>query len=427
MSSKAVALSEWRRDLGLLAAFVGATYAGFFLIGSVAGLSTNLIVGRLLSITLVAAAFAVLTLGLNLHWGFTGMFNIGVAGFMAIGVYTMAILTAPADPVGSPVGGFGLPVWIGVIGGMVTAGAFGAVLSLPALRVRADYFAIITLGFSEIVRLTLLSGTFREISAGDQLYGTGGGRGIRYEPTSNVVEWLFGFPGMASLRESVEDLIASVGLSSTVVDRFVYALVVILCVIVAYVLLRRIVSSPFGRVLKAIRDDEIVARSLGKNTKKTKVVAFAVGAALMGLGGMLWLGRTGSVTPEEFMPIITFYVFIALIIGGSGSNTGAVFGAFAFAAFLWEGPRYFNRVIDAFIDIDAPSTIAGATAELLSLNVVPFISYFLDSLEEIRWIVVGVVLVGLMLYRPSGLFGDRKEIAAGTNLFERPDKEGTDE
>ena len=427
MSNKAVALSEWRRDLGLLIGFVAATFAAFFLIGSVAGLSTNLIVGRLISITLVAAAFAVLALGLNLHWGYTGMFNIGVAGFMAIGVYTMAILTAPADPVGSPVGGFGLPVWIGVIGGMVTAGVFGAVLSLPALRVRADYFAIITLGFSEIVRLTLLSGTFREISVGDQLYGTGGGRGIRYEPTSNVVEWLFGFPGMASLRESVIDLIASVGLSSTIFDRFVYAIVVILCVIVAYTLLRRIVSSPFGRVLKAIRDDEIVARSLGKNTQKTKVVAFAVGAALMGLGGMLWLGRTGSVTPEEFMPIITFYVFIALIIGGAGSNTGAVFGAFAFAAFLWEGPRYFNRVIDAVIDIDAPSTIAGATAELASLNVVPFISYFLDSLEEIRWIVVGVVLVGLMLYRPSGLFGDRKEIAAGANLFERPNQEETDE
>lgn len=420
-ATESVVPAQWRRDLLMLAVFVLVTYAVFFIVGRfVAGLSVNFIVGRLLNITLVAASFAVLTLALNLHWGYTGMFNIGVAGFMAIGVYTMAVLTAPADPAGSPVGGLGLPVSVGVIGGMLAAGLVGMVLSLPALRVRADYFAIITLGFAEIIRLSLLSSAFSEITIGGQVFGTGGGRGIRYEPTDTVVDVFFSLPGMGTVQSAVVTAIGSLGMSASVVDRFVYAVVVILFVILTYVFLRRVVRSPFGRVLKAIREDEIVAQSLGKDTRAAKIAAFGVGAALMGLGGMLWLGRTGSVSPEEFMPIITFYVFIALIIGGSGSNTGAVFGAFTFAAFLWEGPRYLNSVIGELVETDAPATIAGAGAELLNFNIVPLVSYLLDSLEELRWIVVGVVLIMLMIYRPSGLFGDRKEVAAGVDLSIRP-------
>lgn len=163
--------TDWKSDLGFLAAVVGGTYLLLAGVGYLAGVRVTEIAGTLETISFFAAAFALLALALNLHWGYTGLFNIGVAGFMAIGVYTMAILTAPPDPI-QPPAGFGLPLIVGVIGGTVVAGLVGAVIALPALRVRADYFAIITLGFSEIVRLSLLSDSLRQIEIGDRTFGT---------------------------------------------------------------------------------------------------------------------------------------------------------------------------------------------------------------------------------------------------------------
>jgi len=181
----------WRRDLLLIVAAVFVTYVAFGLLGILTGVSVNETTGFLQTVTFFAAVFALLTLALNLHWGYTGLFNIGVAGFMAVGVYTMAILTA--DPAGTPAG-LGLPIPIGVIGGTIAAGLVGAVIALPALRVRADYFAIITLGFSEIVRLSITSGTLRQVEIGEAMYGTGGGSGIRYTPVDSVVPWLLTSP-----------------------------------------------------------------------------------------------------------------------------------------------------------------------------------------------------------------------------------------
>ena len=406
----------WKRDLLLIVVAMLVTYVAFGLLGVLTGVSVNETVGFLQTVTFFAAVFALLTLALNLHWGYTGLFNIGVAGFMAVGVYTMAILTA--DPTGTPAG-FGLPIPVGVVGGTIAAGLVGAVIALPALRVRADYFAIITLGFSEIVRLSITSGTLRQIEVGERVYGTGGGSGIRYTPVDTVVPWLLEFSVIAMVGDVLYGIGELVGVSQSIVNRLLYALVIITFVLLFYLLLYRIARSPFGRVLKAIREDEIVARSLGKNTQLAKIKVFTLGCALMGLAGILWIGSRSLVTPESFMPIVTFYIFVALIVGGSGSNTGSVLGGFVFAAFLWEGPRFVRTILRSNLDIRSPQTIYDAFVELAALDPMPLVGYLVGSLDEIRWVIIGVVLVILMIYRPEGLLGDRKEIAAATDLSRR--------
>jgi len=416
-------LPQWQSDLVVLLGGVAVTYLVFGFIGLFSGVSINSVIGFLQTVTFFAAVFALLTLALNLHWGYTGLFNIGVAGFMAIGVYTMAVLTA--DPTGSPAG-FGLPIPVGIVGGTLAAAAVGAVLALPALRVRADYFAIVTLGFSEIVRLSITSGTLREIEVGGTVYGTGGGSGIRFTPVDSLVSWLFGLPGVGAIGDVLYAIGAAVGLTQSIVDRLLYALVLIAFVVLFYILLRRIARSPFGRVLKAIREDELVARSLGKNTQLAKIKVFALGCGLMGLAGILWIGSRSLATPESFLPVVTFYIFVALIVGGAGSNTGSVAGAFVFAAFLWEGPRFLRTILRSTVDARAPPTIYDAVVELVALDPLPLVGYVIDSLDELRWVLIGSVLIALMIYRPNGLFGDRKEIAAATDLSRRSGGE-TDE
>ncbi|SEQ36954.1 branched-chain amino acid ABC transporter permease [Natrinema salaciae] len=415
-------LPQWAVDLLLIGGVVLATYALFIVIGIVFGVSTNLIVGQLQQITFFAAVYALAALALNLHWGYTGLFNIGVAGFMAVGAYTMGMLTAAPD--GSPPG-LGLPLIVGVVGGMIAASLVGFVAALPALRVRADYFAIVTLGLSEIIRRALLSRSLQEFEIAGYALGTGGGSGIRAPSTDVVADYLLyvgadrtGDPTTlgAVLFESAELL----GIQPSIIRNGVYTLILIAFVVAFYVLLTRIAYSPFGRILKAIREDELAARSLGKDTNRTKIKVFMLGCALMGLAGILWQGSRTQISPNSFMPIVTFYIFVALIVGGSGSNTGSIVGGFAFAAFLYQGPRFLRTIVRALVDVRAPPTIYDAFVPLASGDPLPLLGYAIGSLDEIRYIFIGLVLIVLMIRRPDGLLGHRKEIAAATDLSRRP-------
>ncbi|WP_226481912.1 branched-chain amino acid ABC transporter permease [Natrinema amylolyticum] len=412
---------QWQNDLLLIGGVMLATYAFFIAIGLLFGVSTNLIVGQLQQITFFAAVYALAALALNLHWGYTGLFNIGVAGFMAVGAYTMGMLTAAPD--GSPPG-LGLPLIVGVVGGMIAAALVGFIAALPALRVRADYFAIVTLGLSEIIRRALLSRSLQEFEIAGYTLGTGGGSGIRAPSTDVVADYLLyvgadrtGVPTAlgAVLFESAESL----GIQSSIVRNAVYTLVLIAFVVAFYLLLTRIAYSPFGRILKAIREDELAARSLGKDTNRAKIKVFMLGCALMGLAGILWQGSRSNISPNSFMPIVTFYIFVALIVGGSGSNTGSVVGGFAFAAFLYQGPRFIRTIVRALFDVRAPPTIYDAFVALGSGDPLPMLGYFIGSLDEIRYIFIGIVLITLMIWRPDGLLGHRKEIAAATDLSRR--------
>ncbi|MEY7847580.1 branched-chain amino acid ABC transporter permease [Natrarchaeobius sp. A-rgal3] len=410
-------LPQWATDLLLIAGLVVATFAGFAIVGLFTGVGLNETVGFMRLVTFFAAVYALVVLALNLHWGYTGMFNIGVAGFMAVGVYTMAILTASPD--GSPAG-LGLPIPIGVIGGMIAAGLVGLVVSLPALRVRADYFAIVTLGFSEIIRLALLSGSLRSVEIGGTEYGTGGGSGISYTPVDSVIPWLLDRPVFGTIGGVLFDVGEAVGIQSSIIQSGLYTGVLIVFVVAFYLFLTRIAYSPFGRVLKAIREDELATRSLGKNTDRMKITVFVVGCMLMGLAGILWMGSQSRVNPDSFMPIVTFYIFVALIIGGSGSNTGSIIGAFAFAAFLWQGPRFIRSIVRANVDARSPQTIYDAVLELATGDPIPMLGYVIGTLDELRFVLVGVVLIVLMIWKPDGLLGHRKELAAATDISRRP-------
>ena len=423
-----VAVTEWfddRSDAALLLVLAAGLYALFTAVSVVLGYDLNGLVNTLRRITFLSAIYAILVLALNLQWGYTGLFNLGVAGFMAVGVYTMGMLsTAPTT---SPPG-LGLPLPIGILGGVVAAALVGAVASLPALRLRGDYLAIVTLAFSEIVRLTYRSPVFETFSAGGLALGTGGSTGMSL-PTNPIRILFYRNPQEvtsppSAFGEAVFGAFETVGVRAPVVEATAYAIGLLIVVAGVYALLRRVGNSPFGRVLKAIREDETVAGALGKDTRLFKMKVFALGCGLMGLAAILW--RIGGLaSTEDFRPITTFYVFVALIIGGSGSNTGSVVGGAVFASLLFVGPNFVRRIVTEYVDIapgQTPNTIFEAVGPLASLDVTPLLAYTISdvNVSALRLVLLGVVLIYLIQNRPEGLLGHRTETAASVDLSERP-------
>ena len=409
-------------DARLLLVFALSLYALFTLVAVVLQLDLNGTVNTLRRITFLSAVYAMLVLALNLQWGYAGLFNIGVAGFMAVGVYTMGMLsTAPS----STPPGLGLPLPIGIVGGILAASLVGIVASLPALRLRGDYLAIVTLAFSEIIRRTYRSPVFETFSLGGLELGTGGSRGMALP--ANPIRILFyeNPTEITSPPNAVGEVVFStadsLGIQPTVVEGWAYAVVLLLVVAVIYVFMRRTGNSPFGRVLKAIREDELVASALGKDTRGFKIKVFAVGCGLMGLAAILW--RLGGIaSTSSFMPIQTFYVFVALIIGGAGSNTGSVIGGAVFASLLFEGPNFVRRIVTQLFEFgNTPQTFFDGVGALAGLDPFPLLAYTLSdvNVSALRLVLLGVVLVYLIQNRPEGLLGHRKEVAASVDLSER--------
>ena len=236
--------------------------------------------------------YAVTTLGLNLHWGVSGLFNAGIAGFFAVGAYTSAILTAADSP--TSLGGFGLPVPLGWTAAMLLSGLVGWGIGRICLRLRSDYLAMATIGIAEILRLV----------AKNELWLTNGSRGI---------------PGVPRPFGSLPQPWSELG----------FLAVVLVLLAVVYVLLQQAVNSPWGRVMRAIRDDEQAAEAIGKDVASFRLQAFVLGAMLMGLGGALSAHYFKYIGPEATQPLLaTFLVWVMLVVGGSGRNAGAVLGAF---------------------------------------------------------------------------------------------------
>ena len=418
-------------DPAMIVGLLAVIYAVYLIAGSIIGASP---VGNIMSLTKWIGLFALGALALNLHWGYTGLFNIGIVAFMGVGVHVTAIVskqpvTEGSGPVAGATGGLGLPLPIGMLAGAVAAALFGLVIALPALRLRADYLAIVTVAVSEIFRLVVRNPRLQSVEIGGLYLGLGGGDGLQLDWGSEA-ELLFDALFLGGVYDGlVAALDGVVAVPETAVNRIIYGLILLVFVLLYYALLQRVGNSPFGRVLKAIREDEEAANSLGKDTNRFKIIVFMVGCGLMGLLGVLWFmnaGGRGTINHTEFRPTLTFFIWVALIIGGAGSNTGSVIGGAVFAAVLFRGPRFLQDVLDKVTETDLGTVARGGLGEAMapiagSFDVVPLLLYTAAKIQDLQLLIMGLVIIYLMHNRPDGLLGHRKEQAAAISLS-RPDR-----
>ena len=290
-------------------------------------------------------AYAIITLGLNLQWGYTGLFNVGVAGFVALGAYTSALLTTP--PQAGHLAGLNWPVAAGMVAAMLVTGLVGAVVGALALRLRQDYLAITTFGIAVTIQLFANNATAL----------TGGPFGVQFIPKP-LQAWL------------------GTGLTWTMA----YLALALALLGVAYVALEKLVNSPWGRVLRAIREDEDAASALGKASFVFRLQSFVIGSMLMGLGGAVYAHFVGFIAPDDFLPILTFQLWAMLIVGGSGNNRGAILGAFVVWGF-WSA---------------AGGLMRG----------------WVPQAEQARAAALQVVLIGclialMLVLRPKGIWGEQ--------------------
>jgi neutral amino acid transport system permease protein len=294
------------------------------------------------SVLITAGIFAILVQGLNLHRGFTGLLNFGHVAFFAVGAYTMGVLTTQFD----------VPLLPSFLAAMVAATLLGVIVALPAIRLRADYLAIVTITIGEIFRLILKSGPV-------VTEYTRGPRGIRGYST----EFYF-------FRENI-------GLGFLDPQQYLL-LVVWTTVVLVGILLYVLLQSPWGRVLKGIREDEDAVRALGKNVTAYKIQSFALGAAIAGLAGVFFAMDIGSLAPDTYLPIITFQAWTIMLLGGMGTHLGPVVGSIIF----WS---IFNATL--FIP-----GVSGAEAAYL------------------RQIGIGALIMLIIIVRPQGILGNREEM-----------------
>ncbi|MAG95910.1 MAG: branched-chain amino acid ABC transporter permease [Rhodospirillaceae bacterium] len=245
----------------------------------------------LMFLVTMGGIYGVMALGLNLQWGLTGLFNVGVAGFFAIGAYVSAIVTTAETS--KHLGGYDLPFGAGLVAAMICSGIVAWGIGRICIRLRSDYLAIATIGIAEILRLILKN----------EAWATNGSRGI------------------SNISRPFETLPQPWG-------PVAYMLLVFAILFVVYWFLERGQAAPWGRVMRAIRDNELAARAAGKNIERFRIEAFVIGSALMGLGGALMAHFFKYIGPEATDPLLTtFLVWVMLVVGGSGNNRGAILGA----------------------------------------------------------------------------------------------------
>lgn len=286
----------------------------------------------LIAIAVITGIYVLLALGLNLQYGLTGLINFGHVGFFCVGAYTAAILGAQ-----------GWPAIATFPAAAVLAMLAAWPLGLVSLRLREDYFAIVTLGFSEIVRL---------VATGERWL-------------TNGVQGIAGIPKLFA------------GWSGTSQTLAVLGLLVVLNGL-AILAMRRIVRSPFGRMIEAIRDNEDAVKALGKDPARFKIQVLMLGAALAAVAGAVYAHYIGFIAPEQFIPFVTFQIWMAIIMGGVGRISGALVGSAILMLFL-EGSRFLRDVLPFISEVDMASVRLG---------------------------LVGLALILFTIYRPQGLMGD---------------------
>ncbi len=309
----------------------------------------------------MALTYAIMCLGLNVQWGQTGLFNVGIAAFVAIGAYVSALLTTPDAP--GRFGGFDMPIAIGWLGGALFAGLAAWLVGALTIRLRSDYLAIATFGVAVTVQLCVLN--LQPL--------TGGAFGIGFIPRP------FGSLASDPLAFSLSNL----ALMAAVV-------------LALYLALQHLANSPWGRVLRAIREDESAAQALGKRPIRFRLQAFTIGGAIMGLAGAAQGHFIGFIAPDNYLPILTFQVWAMLIVGGSGNNRGAILGA----VLVWGLWALSAAAVSAFVPPEQQARAA-------SLQIV----------------MIGVGLCLILLLRPRGILGASNALASLTGKRKQTSRE----
>jgi branched-chain amino acid transport system permease protein len=310
-----------------------------------------------------AVVYCLAAIGLNIHFGYTGLLNFGQAAFMMVGGYA----------VGALVQTWGQNLWLSILVGLLAAVVLALILGVPTLRLRADYLAIATIAAAEALR---------QILGAASLNDTFGGQDGRFGFTSTLRD-LNPIPaggvdlGIVQFR-SYDFFIMIIG----------WVLIALLCVFI-YLLMR----SPWGRVLKGIREDEDAVRSLGKNVYSYKMQALVLGGVIGALAGIMSGLATSNVAPSDFATDTTFFAYTVLLIGGAARVLGPVLGALIFWFFLNGLDLFFGKATSGENPLIPSAIMDGNQASLM------------------RLIVLGLVLMLIMIYRPQGILGDRRELA----------------
>jgi neutral amino acid transport system permease protein len=316
------------------------------------------------AIAVNAIGYCLIAVGLNVHFGYTGLLNFGQAGFAAIGAYAVAV----------PIARYGWSLWATIpiifVGGLV----LGLILGVPTLRLRADYLAIVTIAAAEIIRLVLGSERFR---------------------------WLFGGQdGLQGYTQQLQDLnpfSERVTVWAQIIGPYDLYIIIIGWIIVALtsLLVWTLMRSPWGRVLKSIREDEDAARSLGKNVFSYKIQSLIVGGIIGALGGTIIAVGNRAAQPGNYSTTLTFFAFTILILGGVARVKGPIVGAMIF----WFTITLVDNVLAEAIRADSiPSWL-----DWLNITNANF--------GQVKYIIAGSALALLVVYRPQGIFGDRREQA----------------
>jgi len=309
-----------------------------------------------------AIIYAMAAIGLNVHFGYTGLLNFGQAGFMSVAGYGLAASVAT----------WGLPFWVAVPIGLGAAVVFALVLGAPTLRLRADYLAIVTIAAAEIIRILVGS--------------------------ISLSEYFGARDGLQEFNDSFDQL----NPYSQPLDLFLFTLrpddawiftvgwiLVGLAVLLVWALMR----SPWGRVLKSIREDEEAVRSLGKNVYGYKMQSLVLGGVIGGIAGFLVALSQAAINPENFSTDVTFFAYTVLILGGAARVFGPVVGAILFWFLISVLGNFFTAATAGQDPLIGPAIMDDNQASL------------------VRFIAAGLGLVLLVIFRPQGIFGDKREIA----------------
>lgn len=308
-----------------------------------------------------AIIYALAAIGVNIQFGYAGLLNFGQAGFAAIGAYSVAVLVATV----------GWSIWLALPLGIIGAIVFAGILGIPTLRLRADYLAIVTIAAAEIIRQVA-----RSVSLNDYLGGSDGITG-KYAAEFYALNPIPIGIDTPLIRFSRNDL-------WVVICGW---LLIALLVLLTWLLMR----SPWGRVLKGIREDEDAVRSLGKNVFLYKMQALILGGIVGALAGMVFAIAAQSVQPDNYSTTLTFFAYAIVILGGAARVFGPVVGAMIFWFLLVFVGQFLAQVIRA--GYVAPEILRS------------------DQVGQIQFMLVGLGLMLLMIFRPQGIFGDKKELA----------------